>query len=275
MNYSVAAQCLTGLVRRNNEDNFSIDGDVLPRKHTNSPLTVRQFSDQSPHLMGVFDGMGGHRDGETASWLAASTVAEFLPGLSAQTDPETLLEDFCMTANDKVCIAADGSQMGTTCALLCLKENSFTLCNVGDSPIFLIRDRVIRQISVDHNQRTTYEKVTGKPARPGQKFKLTQCIGIPPEEMLIEPYVFTDRVRPDDLFLLCSDGLTDMVPREEILRICLEETEPERMIFRLTEKALAAGGNDNITILCILAERPEKQGLDGFWTRLSRRIKNR
>lgn len=267
MNCSAAARCLTGLVRRNNEDNFSMDGDALDLKHTDSPLVCRTFADRSPHLFGVFDGMGGHRDGEMASFLAASTVAECIPELSG-SNPAQVLTEFCLKANDKVCTAADGSQMGTTCALLCLKGDRFTVCNVGDSPVFLIRKGTIRQLSMDHNQRATYERVTGKPARPGQKFPLTQCLGIPKEEMLIEPYVTAGKAEKGDIFLLCSDGITDMLGLDMLLQVCVEDPSPEKIASTLTQKAMAAGGKDNATLICVCIHQVSVNGLTRVWKRL-------
>ncbi len=251
MNYTFAAQSLTGRVRRNNEDNFCLDTEILPQDHGDSPLICRSVSGGRPCLAGVFDGMGGCSHGEYASFLAASRFRSGLAQLGK--DPAQRLTDLCMQANEDVCSAADGSPMGTTCALLCLQNRRYTMCSIGDSPIFLFREGRLRQLSVDHTQKATYEKTSGKKALPGQKFKLTQCIGIPREEMTIEPWVLSGKAQPGDCFLLCSDGLTDMLSQEQIRSVLAAQKEPERILPALMEKALDAGGRDNITIICAKA----------------------
>lgn len=251
MEYFVAAKTLTGKVRRNNEDTFCIDGETLPLLHGDSALISKELLFSLPHLVGVFDGMGGYSNGEKASYLAASIARIYWNRIGLQQNPAEVLTELCLEANDTVCGAASGTQMGTTCAMLCLNGDGYTLCNIGDSPIFLVRDGVMEQLSIDHNQRAMYEKITGKPAKPGQKFRLTQCIGIPREEMLIEPFTAAGRLQPGDTFLLCSDGITDMLRPEAIAEILGSSKTAEEAVTRLTERALENGGKDNITAVCV------------------------
>lgn len=264
MNYSFAARSLIGRVRKNNEDNFCIDDDFLPLNHGDSETVCRKLTDSAPHLLGVFDGMGGYNDGEKASYIAAQTAHDYLKHAFAASKAAKALTQLCLEANDKVCAAANGSPMGTTCALLYLRKADFTICNVGDSPIFLIRGGKMTQISVDHTQKNTYEKATGKSAKPNQKFKLTQCIGIPKEDMLIEPYTDSGSLQDGDVFLLCSDGLTDMLSTDVIQETVESAENVEKAVSALTKKALTAGGRDNITVICIKVEKsvdlPQKPG---------------
>ena len=266
MKYSVAAQSVTGRVRRQNEDNLFLDGEILDLVHKDSALLSRELTDDIPRLVGIFDGMGGHDSGEVASYIAAATTRECAGIQSPCDSKEAFLNAICMEANDAVCEKAEGSQMGTTCAMVYFHKGTYTVCNVGDSPVFLFRNGAMRQISVDHNQRATYEKITGQKAPAGQKFKLTQCIGIPADEMLIEPHIASGNVRNGDIFLICSDGLTDMVVPEdiaEILRVC---KVPEQAVEELITRAMEAGGRDNITIVYAAAEGTSNRvrTLDGF-----------
>lgn len=254
MNYSIAARSLIGQVRKNNEDNFSIDGDILSLSHGDSEIVCKTFTQSVPHLLGVFDGMGGYSNGEKASYIAAQTAQDYMERLSNEFNNGKILIDLCMEANDKVCDAADGFQMGTTCALLYLRGSGYTICNVGDSPIFLIRDGRMVQLSMDHTQKSTYEKATGKPAKPNQKFKLTQCIGIPKDEMLIEPFLDSGKLCDGDVFLLCSDGITDMLSTDVMQEVIVKAKSAEEIVSELTEKALSAGGRDNITAICVKIE---------------------
>lgn len=269
MKYDVAARSAVGCVRRNNEDNLILDGDILPLEHKDSAVICRSVTSEGGRLLGVFDGMGGCSDGERASYLAAMTAMQAVGNWSDSIPQEEFLHSLCMVMNDEVCKEADGSDMGTTCALLFLYQDRYTLCNVGDSPVFLVRNGEMKQISVDHNQRSAFEMITGKPAPANQKFQLTQCIGIPKDEMIIEPYISSDAVQPGDLFLLCTDGVTDMVTFEEIRSVILNRKTPEAVVSELVSKAMDAGGRDNITAVCIAAAGTENRvrTLDGFLKR--------
>ena len=255
MNYHVAAISLVGKVRRKNEDNFCIDTENLPMLHGNTPIHKQVMSNRVPHIVGVFDGMGGHNDGEKASYYASLSICSASTRLATENNYGQLLSDFCIEANEKVCEKADGSTMGTTCALLCLHGEGYIVCNVGDSPIFLVRDGRMEQLSMDHNERSLYEKITGRPAPQEQKFRLTQYLGIPEEEMMIEPFVTDGRLQHKDVMLLCSDGLTDMLDKDEILEIINASETAERAVSALSERAMLAGGKDNITIICVKVDR--------------------
>lgn len=269
MKYTVTAKSAVGRIRRNNEDNFFLDGELLSLDHKDSSLLSKTFTDEQSHLVGVFDGMGGYSDGEKASYIAALTAKKYADEKYYETSRPEVLNALCMEANDEVCKEADGSPIGTTCALLSFYDGKYTLCNIGDSPVFLCRNGIMTQISVDHNQRATFEKATGKVAPAGQKFKLTQCIGIPKDEMLIEPYIASDIVQDGDFFLLCSDGVTDMISFEDIQGIIQTLKEPESVLEELVRKALEAGGRDNITAVCVLANNTSSRvrNLDGFLKR--------
>lgn len=254
MNYHVAAISLVGKVRRKNEDNFCIDTENLPMLHGNTPIHKQVMSNRVPHIVGVFDGMGGHSEGEKASYYASSSICSTSARPEKGKSYGQLLADCCIEANKEVCEKADGYTMGTTCALLCLHGKDYITCNVGDSPIFLVRDGRMKQLSMDHNERSLYEKITGRPAPQEQKFRLTQYLGIPEEEMMIEPFVTAGRLQHKDIMLLCSDGLTDMLAKDEILEIINASETAECAVSALSERAMQAGGKDNITIICVKAE---------------------
>ena len=269
MKYNVAAKSAVGRIRRNNEDNLLLDGEILALEHKDSLILNKSITSEGGKLVGVFDGMGGYSDGEKASYIAALTAMQVDKCRAGSIIHEKFLHSLCMKMNDEVCKEADGSGMGTTCALLFLQDDRYTVCNIGDSPVFLVRNGKMKQISVDHNQRAIFERVTGKPAPANQKFILTQCIGIPKDEMIIEPYIASDTVQMGDFFLLCSDGVTDMISHENINSIICEHKTPEAVINELITKAMEAGGRDNITAVCAAATGTESRvrNLDGFLKR--------
>jgi protein phosphatase len=197
----------------------------------------------SNSLLGVFDGLGGEECGEIASLLAAKCATNIV---LSKKPTDTLLQ-FCKEANDKICeYAADNNiiSMGTTAAILAFAKNKIALCNIGDSKIFRFADEKLQQISIDHYAVTKSEK----------KPPLSQNLGIPTSEMIIEPYIAVGQYNDGDIYLLCSDGLTDMVSIEEIKEILLK-IEFDKAVNRLLEKALENGGKDNITIILCRVEK--------------------
>lgn len=253
MNYTVHYSCLShaGKCRHMNQDNFICNGVFMDDRtgKLTFPLTGR-LTRGHPALVGVFDGMGGEECGEIASLLAAQYAAEVFVG---ERPLEALLK-FCKDANERICGYATEhqiSKMGTTAALLAFTNSKITLCNIGDSKIFRFAEKKLEQISVDHCAASAY----------GTKPPLFQYLGIPPSELAIEPYVARGQYNDGDVYLLCSDGLTDMVITETITQILIK-TEFDEAANKLLDKALENGGKDNITIILCKVMR-EKHSLLG------------
>lgn len=251
MNYTVHYFCCSdiGKCRSMNQDNFICDGTYMSDgdEMPTFPL-VGHLSCSHPFLVGVFDGMGGEECGEIASLIAAKCAAKVSIG---RRPPDDLLK-FCKYANEKICeyVAENNiGAMGTTAALLAFTSNGIALCNIGDSKIFRFADRKLEQISTDHYAVAPH----------GLKPPLSQNLGIPVSEMVIEPYVAWGPYKDGDIYLLSSDGLTDMVTAEAITKILLETTLDEAL-DRLLNTALENGGKDNITIILCKVER-EKRSL--------------
>jgi len=231
-----------GNYREINQDNFFcggkyMDSIFLPLEF---PLTGC-ITHENPDILGVFDGMGGEEFGEVASLLASREAA--LVELSGEPVDELL--KFCHSANAKICDYADRNgirAMGTTAALLAFTERGITLCNIGDSRIFRFAKGELKQISVDHVGVSAY----------GMKPPLSQNLGIPPAEMVIDPYIARWHYNNGDMYLICSDGLTDMLTTDEITEIL--ENGFSGAAERLLEKALENGGEDNVTIILCRVE---------------------
>lgn len=253
MNYIIRYSCLShvGKCREGNEDNFICNGTYMDGsgKPMRFPL-MGSLSSRQRTFMGIFDGMGGEECGEIASLLAAKCAAESLPGKNPLED----LSKFCRDANRRICDYSSEHgifSMGTTAAVLAFYDDEIALCNIGDSKIFRFADKKLEQISVDHYAIAAY----------GRKPPLSQSLGIPETEMRIEPHMAKGMYKNGDLYLLCSDGLTDMVPTEDIARILLK-TEFEACSMRLLNTALNNGGRDNITIILCRVERERRNLFD-------------
>ncbi len=256
MKFQISARSHVGLVRNKNEDNFCVSGKILPEQKPENYIYNCSVSARKPVFVGVFDGMGGYSAGERASFVMAQIAG--VRTQNPETEPERLLADICMEANLAVCremAQSEGLRMGTTASMLMLQKKKYTICNIGDSPVFRFRKGLLEEIHQEHTERATYESVTGKPAPAGKKFRLTQNIGMFPDEILIEPYCATEDLMPGDVYLICSDGITDMVSPAQMLEILKTHKDVDVITHSLEERALAAGGKDNATVICIRVTR--------------------
>lgn len=242
-----ACGCSIGRIRSNNEDNFCFNSIVLQTE--NRGLRDVLFASgtlDKPFCAGVFDGMGGEAFGEVASCIAANALRE--TSSACIGTPEQILQDACQAANDQICAEARkraAGVIGSTMTALWLEGEEAVLLNLGDSKAFLLRDGSLDQISVEHTDRARLEALGITTRKP----RLTQHLGIDPSDMILEPAIWKEHTQPGDRFLLCSDGLTDMVFESEIAEILLANEEPSNCVRELINTAIARGGRDNITVV--------------------------
>lgn len=232
---------LKGGVRKTNQDNFFVQNRYRKSNEPDIDLIYSgEFSSIDNEIIAVYDGMGGEACGEIASLIAASETPRYL-----NLSEENYLLGLCKYLNQKVCDFAkmnNVSSMGSTAAVMRFEKDKIFICNLGDSRIYRIREDGIKQISKDHILTDFC----------GKKPPITQFLGIPETDMLIEPYLAAGEYIDGDKYLLCSDGLTDMVHEEDIFSIVSKNsTNVEAATKELVSKALQNGGVDNITaILC-------------------------
>lgn len=244
--YEIICSCTTdkGKRRRINQDNIVCDHTYLDHSDENNGYHKNiRISLKYPVIAGVFDGLGGEQCGEKASFIAAKEAA----GLVFDHDITDILTDYVRKTNRKICDFAasnDIASMGTTAAVIVFDRKRLYVCNIGDSKIFLLNDGKMTQLSEDH--------VSSAPQ--GVKAPLTQCLGIPEEKLRLEPHIFNMRLTKESVFLICSDGLTDMVGIPEITDILTKETT-ENASGMLVKKALEHGGKDNVSVIVCRAAR--------------------
>lgn len=266
MDYSVDAACGsdTGRVRANNEDNFYFDGSILPQENTGQrpPLAFSGRRD-GDICLAVFDGMGGCEHGEAASYAAAEGLCGLLPVGRGGAGVEEYLERLTVGLNRAVFdkkTALGASSMGAAQAMLYFHGGRAYACNVGDSRIFGLRGGRLLQISQDHTDGGYMRErgITGR--RP----RLTQYLGMDPAAVRLEPYITWAALRPGDVYLVCSDGLTDMVGPEGIRRALSQDGGASACVERLIGAALEGGGRDNVTAIVarILEEADTRR--DGY-----------
>lgn len=245
-NLKFAAGTDRGLVRELNEDSYRI----LPG------------SSQSPCVFIVADGMGGHNCGEVASRMAVEHLSEVITGdgtgICSSEDVGAGLRRFVEDTNravyEKSLERPEVNGMGTTLTAAVINENTITAAHVGDSRLYLIRNGKMTQLTEDHSYIGELVKngsLTREEAEhhPGKNI-ITRAIGSSPD---LEVDILSREIEKNDIFLLCTDGLTNMLEEAEIYDV-IARREPETACSELIEAARAKGGEDNITVIVIKCE---------------------
>ena len=236
----------SGLVFRNNEDNYLFFRDVVRTELCQSVSDVGTAMG-SRACFGVFDGLGGLQESERASRCAAEDFRAWIRKnrLGLQCSGATL-RHCCAEINQNVCALAEtaGHRMGTTGVLLLLHRKQYAAANVGDSPAYLYRNCHLYSISQEHSDRQLLAKLNIR-----KRSTLAQFLGIPPETMELEPFCTDGRSFLGDRFLLCSDGLSAVVPEAQIELLCHDCKDTSACAEALMRVALEAGGPDNITVI--------------------------
>lgn len=237
-----SASCHVGKKRDTNQDNLWCSNQYLDVTNTGLQESMSGYIPVSKvPLFAVFDGMGGEQKGEYASYIAAKTLDENC-GDRLRFESVTFLRNVCRQMNSKICKFQQENNvrsMGTTGAIVLFGKEKVTICNIGDSRVYRLNNGELKQISVDHVQDRVMV---------GTKPPLTQCLGISEQEFIIEPYIAQGEYKKSDKYLICSDGLTDMVSEEQIQKI-MQESATEKCSELLLQEALNNGGKDNITVI--------------------------
>ncbi len=218
------------------------------------------FVDDAAGLYAVADGIGGHAGGEVASRMAVEAIGELVPARTSGSEGKVseILTLAFKTANTRLHQAGSADRalfgMGTTLTALLLQGGTAHLAHIGDSRAYLLRDGVLNQMSEDHGlvaEQVRAGIVTPEQARRSPyRHVITRALGIDREAMVDYKPI---EMKPRDIFLLCTDGLTEMVEDVEIERI-LSRAAPPEAAARLIDAANDHGGVDNITLVVVKVE---------------------
>lgn len=211
-----------------------------------------------PNLYIVADGMGGHKAGDLASSYAVRNIVEAVER-STDTRPALILQKAIRYANyrlyEKSCEHEDYHGMGTTLVALTIYKNEALAVNIGDSRLYEITGEGIRQISEDHSlvaELVRKGELTPQEARKHpDKNIITRALGIQ-EEAEIDLFPF--HVERGNRYLLCSDGLSNMVEDTELCRIIQKKRELYEIGGKLILEANRNGGTDNIAVVLVEIE---------------------
>jgi protein phosphatase len=226
-----------GRLRRHDEDAFLVDAEN--------------------GLFAVADGVGGSRAGDVASRLAVDTAERFLGderrAPSGAAVPEVLHGMFAAAHRaimERAAADPGVSEMATTLVLLYCDGARAWIAHAGDSRAYRWRGEALERLSRDHSFAEELEKAAGVGIRQKSPFGhvLTRCLG---REGAWEPEVREIDVREGDRFLLCCDGLTDMIDESELAALLALRVPPADTGRRLIDSANAAGGKDNITAVVV------------------------
>jgi protein phosphatase len=220
----------------------------------------------------VADGMGGHASGEVASRLAVDTIAGYFRDTSGEQEltwPFKIdrghrhvinrMTTAIKLANQEIFEQAERSSecrgMGTTVVSAIFLDDVLVAGHVGDSRLYRIREGGIDQLTEDHSLLNDYVKMKklseGEIASFPHRNVIVRALGM---KSSVEVDIIFDRPRLGDLYLLCSDGLSGMVPDTEIAGLAIEEPDLDKLCERLIAAANDNGGADNITVVCARLE---------------------
>lgn len=208
-----------------------------------------------PNLYIVADGMGGHKAGDLASSYAVQTIVEAVEK-STETRPALILQKAVRYANyrlfEKAAEREEYHGMGTTLVVLTVYGEEALAVNIGDSRLYGISDGTIVQISEDHSLVAELvrkgELSPGEARRHPDKNIITRALGIQDEAQLD---LFPFHVEPGDRYLLCSDGLSNMVEDTELCRIISQDKKLFDIGGELVLTANENGGLDNIAVVLV------------------------
>ncbi|MFC1813463.1 protein phosphatase 2C domain-containing protein [Thermodesulfobacteriota bacterium] len=223
------------------------------------------FLDDDMRLYVVSDGMGGHAAGEVASRMVVETLRDYMKKPAEEFEDETftdfdsafsnqanrLLSGIHIANSEVYQLSASNESlqgMGATVSAILLTDNKMIVGNVGDSPIYLMRNNTVKTISVPHTMMAEHAALAGKDAKPlSEQYRhvLTRAMGVEPT---VRPDISEIEFSESDIVLICSDGLSDKVSPEEILDV-VTKGKPKEVCKSLVDMANDRGGDDNITII--------------------------
>jgi protein phosphatase len=257
---NVEAQTHAGMTGKNNEDRYAVASFVIDEE------------DRMPVLFSVLaDGIGGHRAGEVAAELAVNHIMQVVAKSDARHVRRTI-EEAVIEASDAIAAHSASNEnlkgMGATCVIAWIIGDKLYTAYVGDSRIYLMRGGRIQQLTVDHSWvQEAIEKglltpemarehpnvhvirrYLGSPEPPDPDFRLKVFDGEGDQHAESNQGV---QLQPDDVVLLCSDGLTDLVWNDEILETVRTRSSLKESARALVDLANSRGGHDNITVVLV------------------------
>jgi len=245
-----------GQIREHNEDNFLI-ADLTKQTRTLTEEERHPVVGTRGIVLGVCDGMGGAAAGEIASQMAVDTLYESLIDSPPPADHDALARRLVRAVEaagqrifNEARVDRTRRGMGTTATIAALVDSRMFIAQVGDSRAYVLRNNQLIQVTRDQSLVTQLIEAGQLTEEEAETFEhnniILQALGTADTVQVDLTYV---DLRQDDRLLMCSDGLTGMIRAEEIRQVLLNQSDPLIACKELTDRANAAGGHDNITVI--------------------------
>lgn len=243
----LSAASRVGNVRSNNED-MILAYDKFVRSDVYSTEFTTENNDR--FVIALADGMGGHNAGEVASSDVLANLHFFLRDLPAHLSSGEfceMMEEWLQSVNhiidSKGHVNPEMAEMGTTLVAVVFYNNKYYWMNCGDSRLYRYRNNELKQLTTDHS-------LINENSVKRHSNIITNCIGGGCKNSYMDMFEFTDDFLPGDQYILCSDGLNDMISDEAIARLAAQGVSANRMC----EAAIEAGGYDNVSVCVFKVE---------------------
>ena len=246
-----------GNIRTNNEDNFYLNGLWMPLDQMDKGGCFSLESADAVQLYAVCDGMGGESSGEKASFEAVSALRALQTGTADAISDEALIKRLNAVSTQIYQEAHEqGSRSGSTFAGCLWQDGRMRVAHIGDSRVYRMRNGRLEALTVDHSEvqrLVAMGMITPEEARTHPKrHVISQYLGMPSDEVSVTPTLSPwYEGKAGDRYLICSDGLTDMLDNSGIEQLLAKAEDAKTAVASLTQGALHKGGRDNVTVLCL------------------------
>lgn len=256
-----AAESRTGYARGNNEDNVYFNGDFITPRTIRDDFAIKTGEYSDINVFAVLDGMGRNNTGSYASLLAATRLDDVVDRITFDTTrtPDEIVLDYIRDTNTAIreqVHDTGGVRTASTLALLIIENGTARVYNVGDSRVYLFRDKQLIKLTRDHvsvkGQRTV--ALTEEGVRNGG---LTKYLGMAEKDGELEPYRAKPfKIKKGDKFIVCSDGISDYVDEEDMAACMLRRRDPFGHTNELMALALREECADNLSVAVVEVVEP-------------------
>lgn len=256
-----AAESNVGNARGNNEDNVYFNGDYITPRNISRPFAIKTGEYTDVNIFAVFDGMGRNNTGSFASLVAATRLDALADRISFDPDvtPDDAVLEYMQDTNELIRDQrreTGGVRTASTMALLIIEHGNAHVYNVGDSRVYLYRDKQLVKLTRDHVAVEGQKSValTEEGIRHG---RITKFLGMNSREGKMEPYRAKPfKVKKGDKFLVCSDGVTDQLDEDE-LTVCLgKRKDPFGHTNEILALSMSDDSDDNVSAIVVEAVEP-------------------
>lgn len=256
-----AAESRTGYARGNNEDNVYFNGDFITPRTIRDDFAIKTGEYSDINVFAVLDGMGRNNTGSYASLLAATRLDDVTDRITFDTQrtPDEIVLDYIQETNVAIreqVHDTGGVRTASTLGLLIIENGTARVYNVGDSRVYLFRDKQLIKLTRDHvsvkGQRTV--ALTEEGVRNGG---LTKYLGMAEKDGDLEPYRAKPfKIKKGDKFIVCSDGISDYVDEEDMAACMLRRRDPFGHTNELMALALREECADNLSVVVVEVVEP-------------------